>query len=121
MVVEAWIAFLGAGGQRYPGLYAVHVRPVNTHVFKSFAVRDTAARDHPVDLAGADFLFETEAVAMGDLARIKIGHGRKADMRVGAHIEIARDAGRQFQWPQMIEKDERPDQDRKSTRLNSSH
>src|SRR3546814_17274735 len=83
MVVEAWIAFLGAGGQRYPGLYAVHVRPVNTHVFKSFAVRDTAARDHPVDLAGADFLFETEAVAMGDLARIKIGHGRKADMRVG--------------------------------------
>src|SRR3546814_20093899 len=33
----------------------------------------------------------------------------KADMRVGAHIEIARDAGRQFQWPQMIEKDERPD------------
>src|SRR3546814_7453648 len=26
-----------------------------------------------------------------------------------AHIEIARDAGRQFQWPQMIEKDERPD------------
>src|SRR3546814_2889262 len=64
---------------------------------------------HPVDLAGADFLFETEAVAMGDLARIKIGHGRKADMRVGAHIEIARDAGRQFQWPQMIEKDERPD------------
>src|SRR3546814_17641272 len=46
---------------------------------------------------------------MGDLARIKIGHGRKADMRVGAHIEIARDAGRQFQWPQMIEKDERPD------------
>src|SRR3546814_13796196 len=68
-------------------------------------------------LAGADFLFETEAVAMGDLARIKIGHGRKADMRVGAHIEIARDAGRQFQWPQMIEKDERPDhpaRDRKS-------
>src|SRR3546814_3867580 len=109
MVVEAWIAFLGAGGQRYPGLYAVHVRPVNTHVFKSFAVRDTAARDHPVDLAGADFLFETEAVAMGDLARIKIGHGRKADMRVRAHIEIARDAGRQFQWPHMIEKDERPD------------
>src|SRR3546814_16223747 len=64
---------------------------------------------HPVDLAGADFLFETEAVAMGDLARIKIGHGRKAVMRVGAHIEIARDAGRQFQWPQMIEKDERLD------------
>src|SRR3546814_2645622 len=84
-------------------------------------VQTCALPIYPVDLAGADFLFETEAVAMGDLARIKIGHGRKADMRVGAHIEIARDAGRQFQWPQMIEKDERPDQDRKSTRLNSSH
>src|SRR3546814_20668721 len=109
MVVEAWIAFLGAGGQRYPGLYAVHVRPVNTHVFKSFAVRDTAARDHPVDLSGADFLFETEAVAMGDMSRIKLANSRKADMRGGAHIEIERDAGSTFEWQPRIEKVDRTD------------
>src|SRR3546814_11388361 len=83
MVVEAWIAFLGAGGQRYPGLYAVHVRPVNTHVFQSFAVRDTAARDHPVDLAGADFLFVTAAVALVYMARIKIAHVSKSAMTGG--------------------------------------
>src|SRR6185369_5068443 len=70
---------------------------------------DARARRHPVDLAGADRLLVAEAVAMDDFAVEEIGHGRKPDVRMRAHVDRARNAGREIDRSDVIEEHERPD------------
>jgi len=49
-----------------------------------------------------------QTVAVHDLAVEQIGDGGEADMGVRAYVHLARDAGRQFHRPEMIEEDEGP-------------
>src|SRR3546814_13554482 len=69
---------------------------------EALRVGDAAARRHPVDLTRPDRLLGGEAVAVHDLAVDKIGDGRKADMRMRAHVHRAGDAGRHVVWAPMI-------------------
>ena len=72
-------------------------------------MRDATARGHPVDLAGVNGLLEAEAVAMRDLAFEQVRHGRKADVRMRAYIDAARNARRKIHRTHVIEEHERPD------------
>src|SRR5579863_5085791 len=81
---------------------------VDAGMIEAFGMRDAAARDHPVDFAGADFLRVGEAVAMRDRPVVKIGYGGKADMRMRPDIQFARQAGREIYRPEMVEEYIRP-------------
>ena len=66
--------FLSAGllvlaRQRDPRLDPVNRSALGARLFEPLRVRDAAARDHPVDLAGFDGLLHADAVAVHDLAR----------------------------------------------------
>jgi hypothetical protein len=53
---------------------------------RAFGMHDAATRGHPVHVAGADHLLHSQAVAMGHRAFEQIGDGRKADVRMRAHV-----------------------------------
>src|SRR3546814_1007657 len=59
-----------------------------------------------------------EAVAMVDRAFEEIGQSRQVDMRVRAHVHALPDV--EMRGAELVEEDDGADQDRKSTRLNSS-
>lgn len=86
-------------------MQVVAVRP---RVLEALAVRDAAARGHPVDFVRVDLLFDAQAVAMHDPAREQIGHRRQADMRMRAHVDAAVDARGQVERSDVVEEDERP-------------
>ena len=58
---------------------------------------------------GRDGDLGAHAVAVGDLAVEQIGDGGEADVRVRAHVDAARDAGRELDRPHVVEEHERPD------------
>ncbi len=107
MMIEGGLILLVLFRQRDPGLNAVHVGSVAPRIFQAFAMCDALAGDHPVDLARTDLLRKAEAVAMRDRAAVEIRHRGKADVGMRLHIELARDARREFQRPHMVEKYER--------------
>jgi len=69
---------------------------------------DSAPGGHPVHLARRDGDLGADAVAVGDLAVEEIGDGGKADVRVRANIDAARDARLESDRPHVIEEGERP-------------
>src|SRR5258705_551225 len=62
---------------------------------------------HPVHGPGGYGGHAAEAVAMHDLAVEQVGHGRKPDMRVRAHVDAL--AGAEFRRSHMVEEDEGTD------------
>ena len=109
MMRERWSGLLVGGGQRDPGLDAVHAVPLGARFLEAFGMGDAAAGGHPIDLARNDGLFGPQAVAMHDLALEQIADGGEADMGMRAHIDFARDSCGQVHRTEMVEKDERPD------------
>src|SRR5689334_24553515 len=103
---EGRCAFLLFRGQGHPALDAMHPAALSPRFLEAFGMGDALARCHPVHLSRPDCLFAVEAVAMHDLALEQISDRGKADMRMRADVDVARQA---------------LGQDRKSTRLNSSH
>ena len=73
----------------------------------AFRVNDAAPRGHPVDVAGDDRLVRSQVVAVDDLAREQIRHGRQVDVRVGADVHAL--ARREARRSEVIEEHERPD------------
>ena len=89
----AWWTKAGSGSscacrQRHPGLDAEEPGAARfTSVRGALGMDDAAPGRHPVDLARADGHLRAEAVAVHDLAIEQIGHGRKPDVRVRAHVD----------------------------------
>jgi hypothetical protein len=73
----------------------------------AFRVDDAAPRGHPVDVAGDDRLVRAQAVAVDDLAREQIRHGRQVDVRVRADVHAL--SGREARRSEVVEEHERPD------------
>src|SRR4029078_4476672 len=76
---------------------------------EALRMRDAAPGGHPVHLAGADRLLGHQAVAMHDLALEQIRERGQADVRMRAHVDAARNAGRELDRSEVIEEDEPPD------------
>src|SRR6516162_11603482 len=70
---------------------------------EALRMRDSPSRGHPVDFPGTDHLLNSGRVAVHDLARKHVRHGRQADMRMRSHVGIARQALRQLHRTQMVE------------------
>ena len=68
---------------------------------------NAASRGHQVHRAALDFLNIALTVAVHDAAVEQIGHRRKSDVRMRAHIHAL--AGHELHRTEMIEEDERPD------------
>src|SRR5690606_11663382 len=72
------------------------------------AMRDAAARGHPVHFLWPNHLFVAQAVAMHHFAGKQVGNRGKTDMRVGTYVNAAIHAWRKVERPHVIEKDKWP-------------
>jgi hypothetical protein len=72
---------------------------------RSFRVCDAAPCGHPVDLAGAYRLNDSEAVAVHEFALEEIGYGGESDVRVRRYIKAA--ASPQHLRTHLVQEDER--------------
>jgi hypothetical protein len=106
VVREARVDLLLAVGQGHPGLNAVHGAAELAQGLEALGMGDAAAGRHPVDLARADGEVGTDAVLVGDLALEQVGQGGQADVRVRAHVDIARKAGLELHRPHVVEEGE---------------
>jgi hypothetical protein len=70
-------------------------------------MHDAASGDHPVHVARPDRLAHAEAVLVKDFPLEKIGHCRKADMRMRPHVETR--SRRQAHRAHLVEEHERAD------------
>src|SRR5690242_15737538 len=74
-------------GQCHPALDAEYlVWPQALLGRRSLRMDNALARRHPVEFAGGDLLFRTQAVAMIHLSVKQPGHRREPDMRMRPHI-----------------------------------
>ena len=105
MVIEGRIGLFMLSRKGHPGLDTVHVRAVLAGVVEAFGMGDAAPGNHPVDLARTNVLRHAQAVAMGEGAIIKVGHGRDADVRMRAHVHLARKAWGEVGRAHVIEED----------------
>src|SRR6185295_8954250 len=78
--------------KRYPRLDRMNRSTFTSSLLEALRVSDPAAGDHPIHLARSDCLLNTNGVAVHDLTREQIGHGREADMRMWQHIRTTRKA-----------------------------
>src|SRR5215472_15797308 len=70
---------------------------------EAFRMRDPAARGHPVHLAGANHLLDSDRIAVHDLPGKHVRHGRETYVRVRSHIGVSRQAFRQLDGAQVVE------------------
>src|SRR5215813_4417522 len=75
---------------------------------EALRMRDSAARGHPVHLAGPNHLLDPDRVAVHDLPGEHIRHGRETYVRVRSHIGVARQTFRQLDGAQVVEEYEGP-------------
>ena len=73
---------------------------------RAFGMGDAPPGHHPVDGPRTDDLARAETIPVMDLAAIKVGDGREADVRVRTNA-VCR-SGDFLQRPKLIKKDERP-------------
>ena len=100
--------FLVGLGQDDPALNPVNPVTRGAHsIAGALGMGDAAARRHPVDVAGLDFLHRSQRVAMHLRAVEQIGDGGQPDMGMRAHIDAL--AGRELHRPEIIKKYEGAD------------
>ena len=92
--------------QRDPGLQAGHGHRAAAHLLRrALGMDDAATSGHQVHIARRNHHFRAERIAVADFAVEQVGHRRKADMRMRAHVEHL--AGAQDGRAHLVEEDER--------------
>ena len=108
-MLEARLALLFARRQRHPALNAVQARaPPALFGSRALGMNDAPPRDHPVDVAGADRLGETEVITVYDLAFEEVSH--RGERYVWVRPNVHSLAVGEFRGAHVVEKDEGPDQ-----------
>ncbi len=82
-------------------------------------VHDPAPGEHPVNVAWANRLHRTEAVAVINLAVEEIGDSRELYVRMGTNVQAHPE--RQMNRSDVVEKDERSDQTPAHRRQRAAH
>ena len=107
-------------GQRDPALDAEHAAAACCDARgRAFRMGDAAPGRHQVHGAGRDLQRIAFAVAMHDAAVEQIGHGRKPDVRMRAHVHAL--AGDELHRSHLIEEDEGTDHLPLAVRQRAAH
>src|SRR5688572_335523 len=102
MMLEPRLGFFVGPRQRNPALDPVQVAAVPANLRTgALRVRDAAAGDHPVDVAGTDGLRRAQVVAVKELPSEEVRHRAQVDVRMGPYVDA--DARRLLRGADVIE------------------
>src|SRR5690606_42012526 len=81
---------------------------LRSRALEPLAMRDAAARGHPIDFLWPNYLLVAQAIAMHHLASKQVGHRCKANVRMRADVHAPIKAWREIERSHVVEEDERP-------------